>query len=113
MPTRLWRARSRCRQATPMRSPYINFGNILQAQGKLDEAVACQERALALKPDCAEAYFNLGNVRKAQGNLDEAVVCYERAVALKPSLVAAQTNLGRILYTQGKLDEASRSRQTR
>ena len=30
--------------------------------GQLDAAVKCYEKAVALKPDYAEAYHNLGNV---------------------------------------------------
>ncbi len=85
---------------------HINFGNILEAQGKLDEAVACQERALALRPDCAEAHSNLGNLRQALDQRDQAVACYERALALKPEYAEAHGNLGNALQVQGKLDEA-------
>src|SRR5689334_1888757 len=38
-----------------------NLGNVLKEQGKLDSAVAQYHRALALKPDFAEAHNNLGN----------------------------------------------------
>ena len=54
-----------------------NLGNDLQAQGKLDEAVACFRRALELKPDFSSAHNNLGNIeldyvhrwRRAGGSL--------------------------------------------
>ena len=45
----------------------------LKDQGKLDEALACYRRALALKPDFAAAHNNLGNTLMDQGKLDEAV----------------------------------------
>jgi hypothetical protein len=85
---------------------YSNLGNILQAQGKVDEAVACQERALALKPDLAEAHFNLGNILQDQDKLDEAAACYERAVAHKPGYAVAHHSLGRTLRHLGNVDQA-------
>ncbi len=47
-------------------------------QGKTDEAAACYERALRLKPDYAEAQNNLGHVFKDRGELGEAAACYQR-----------------------------------
>src|SRR5271165_3072696 len=39
---------------------HLNLGNALQAQGKLDEAVASYRNALWINPDFAEAHNNLG-----------------------------------------------------
>ena len=63
-------------------------------------------RALALKPDYAEAHNNLGGALSAQGNLDEAVACYRRALALKPDYAEAHNNLGGALSDLAKFDEA-------
>ena len=38
---------------------HSNLGNVLQEQGKFEEAVACYQRALHCKPDFAEAHGNL------------------------------------------------------
>src|SRR5208283_5074227 len=46
-------------------SYHSNLGTVLQAQDKLDEAVACYERALALRPELAEAHHSMGNVLQA------------------------------------------------
>jgi hypothetical protein len=43
------------------------LGDVLSKLDKLEDAVACYERALALKPDFAEAHNNLGHVLQAQG----------------------------------------------
>ena len=64
------------------------------------------ERALAYKPDFAEAHNNLGNVRKEQGKLDEAVTSFGRALAHKPDFAEAHYNLGNALHDLGKLEEA-------
>jgi Flp pilus assembly protein TadD len=72
----------------------------------LDDAVAFCRRALALKPDFAEAHNNLGNALKDQGKLAEAVAGYRRAAELKPDFAEACSNLGNALREQGNLHEA-------
>ena len=37
------------------------MGNALKDQGKLEEAIEAYNKALAIKPDYAEAYNNMGN----------------------------------------------------
>ena len=51
---------------------HANLGNVLLAQGRLDEAAQRYQRALALKPDLAGAHNNLGIVLAAQGQFEEA-----------------------------------------
>jgi Tfp pilus assembly protein PilF len=84
----------------------VNLGNLLLARGKLDGSVACYERALTLKPTCAETYNNLGNARQRQGQIDAAIVCYERALAIKPDYAEVYYNLGSAHRDHDKLDEA-------
>ena len=76
--------------------------------GRLAEAQAAYEQALAINPDHAEAHNNLGVVLKAQGRLDAAAEAYRRAIVLKPTHAEAQNNLGLVLMDQGRLDEAIR-----
>jgi Tfp pilus assembly protein PilF len=45
-----------------------NLGNVRLAQGRLDAAEQCYQRALALKPDVAEVDNNLGLVLAARGD---------------------------------------------
>src|SRR5208282_2112167 len=78
-------------------SYHSNLGTVLQAQGNLDEAAACYERALTLEPESAEVHLNLGNIFQAQDKLDEAVACYERALALRPELAEAHHSMGNVL----------------
>ncbi len=46
---------------------HCNLGNALSELGRLDEAAASLQQAIALKDDYAEAHNNLGNVLLAQG----------------------------------------------
>jgi tetratricopeptide (TPR) repeat protein len=74
--------------------------------GKNDVAVDLIIKALAIKPDFAEAHNNLGNALQELGKLDEAVASYHKALAIKPNYSKAHNNLGIALQDLGKLDEA-------
>ena len=63
-------------------------------------------KALAIKPEYAEAYINLGSALKEQGKLEEAIEAYNKALAIKPDNAEAYNNMGVTLQEQGKLEEA-------
>ena len=42
------------------------MGNALKEQGKLEEAIEAYNKALAIKPDYAEAYYNMGCLSKSK-----------------------------------------------
>ena len=78
---------------------YSNLGATLKELGRLDEALASYNQAIALKPDFAEAHSNLGNTLKELGRLDEAQASYNQAIALKPDYAIAYWNLHSIQKT--------------
>ena len=65
-----------------------NLGNILLALGRLEQAVAAFDRAVALKPDYAAAFHRRGVAREGLGRL-EALNDHARALALLPTLEPA------------------------
>jgi Flp pilus assembly protein TadD len=83
-----------------------NLAGALRAQGQLDAAEACYERALALRPDRIESRIGLGVVLRDQGRLAEAVASYERALALAPDHPETRHNLGVALVDLGRPEEA-------
>ncbi|MDA9059218.1 tetratricopeptide repeat protein, partial [Planktomarina temperata] len=81
-------------------------GVVFKALGQLDASVTAYTRALAIKPDYAEALYNLGIALKELGELEEAIGAYTKALIIKPDNVKAYNNLGIALQEQGKLEEA-------
>ena len=65
---------------------HCNLGLALQQLQRHDEALACYDRALALRPDSVEALNNKGNTLRELKRLDAAVECYELALKIRPGL---------------------------
>ena len=78
-----------------------------QAIGKLDDAVKNFEKALAIKPDYAEAQYNLGITLRELGQIDDAIKSYEKALAIKHGYPDAHNNLGNIFLERNQLDAAA------
>jgi len=74
--------------------------------GRIADAIAAFERAVASNPRYADAYFRLGIALEKLGNIAAAVVAYGRATELLPSLTEAWFRAGALVYTLGNRDEA-------
>ncbi|HEY7987556.1 MAG TPA: tetratricopeptide repeat protein, partial [Methylophilaceae bacterium] len=85
---------------------YGTLGRTYKSQGKLDEAIACYQQALALKSDDGFIHNSLGNALLDQGRIADAIASYQKALSFQPNLADAHSNLGNALQIQGKLDEA-------
>jgi tetratricopeptide (TPR) repeat protein len=83
-----------------------NLGNLRLQQGRLDEAAACLDGALAVQPDAPDVLSNLGAVRLRQGRVEEAIRVLNRALALEPGSTEANNNLGTALLQAGRPEEA-------
>lgn len=84
----------------------LNLGDVLQKQGKFNEAIQVYQKALKLDPDFAEVYNNLGSILETEGKLEAAVTCYQQALKIKPDLSQAYNNLGNVFKKQNKLEAA-------
>lgn len=86
---------------------HYNFGVAL-ATTRIDDAVEQYQKAIAVRPDYAEARYNLGVLLGQQGRVDEAIEQYQRVLELAPDSSDAHLNLGAALAGRGLDDEAIR-----
>jgi len=94
-------------ESDPQHFDALQMLGLIEAQcGDAAAAAGLFGRALALRPDNAEAHNNNANALYALGRYDEAVAGYERAIALDPSYVDAYSNLGRALRRMGRFEQA-------
>ena len=70
------------------------------------EALDNFKRAIAIKPDYAEAFYNQGNALKGLDRYDEALKSYDRAIALRPSYAKPHCNRGSVLDILGRPADA-------
>lgn len=83
-----------------------NFGAELLKQGRLDEAIAELQRAVAVDPGYAAAAFNLAYAYERRGRIEDALAQYTQALQLDPQNVLGQNNLGVLYDKQGQYDAA-------
>ena len=74
-------------------------GAALKGLRQLDASIEAYNKALAIKPDYADAYYNMGNALKEQGKLEEAIAAYNKAlttclIMLKPTATWALLSKG-------------------
>lgn len=87
------------------------LGVIAYQVGNDAAAIDLMSRALAVKPDYAEAQSNFGNALQRQGRLDEAAASYQKAISILPNFSQAHNNLGNVFLELGKFDKAVESYQ--
>ena len=83
-----------------------NLGTAFLEKGQYDQAIAHNERSIALRPDYAPGYNNLGAALRAAGRLDEAVARYKQALEIKPDFASASYNLANAQLEQGKAGDS-------
>jgi TolB-like protein/Tfp pilus assembly protein PilF len=79
---------------------------MLRILGRLDEAIALQEYALARDPVNATGHFRLGLIYQFAGRLDEAIASTEIALDLSPGRISAHNLLAVVYLLQGKPEPA-------
>lgn len=84
----------------------VNFGRFLEAQGRLDEALAQYRQAAAENPWLAPAHYNLGTALLRLGDAQVAARHLQEAITLEPDHADALVNLGILHASQGDLAQA-------
>lgn len=83
-----------------------NLGRLLAQQGKIAEAEAHYQAALAINPDEETVHYDYGNLLARAGRLADAEAQYRQALLLAPEKAETHNNLGFVLNRQRRMDEA-------
>ena len=83
-----------------------NWGNLIAADGRADDAIEFYRRALAQSPRYADAHTNLAVALAREGRLSDAITHLEQALVLDPTADDAENDLGVALVQQGHVAQA-------
>lgn len=99
-----------CLAVEPQRGEAMELmGGVLQAQGRIAEALEWYDRAKAARPTAPSLRHNRAQALAMLGRTDEALVELREAVRLQPSLHQAWTQMGAVLGARGEALEAERA----
>jgi len=82
----------------------------LKEDDKLDEAMACLQRALLVRPGDPLARYQLATVQLQQGKTEAARSTLESIVKLAPSYTEAHVTLATVYYRLKRKDDGDRQR---
>ena len=82
------------------------LGNILQQEGKVEEALGFYILVRGLRPDYLAAPVNMGNLYLQQNRLEEARSSFKEALSLNANCTAARYGLGQIALSSRNYAEA-------
>ena len=85
----------------------IDEGHVHEANGRIEEARQCYQKAIHMAPNLARAHLNYGNALLAKGDFNGALDAFETAIKHKPDYAGAYYNMGNALLGNGKIDEAA------
>jgi len=80
-----------------------NLGRVARLTGRIDDALAYTQRAIAIRPGYAAGHYALGVLYLTTGRPREAIPALERAIELEPDAADARVNLGHAHYRAGDL----------
>lgn len=76
--------------------------------GKLPEAVAACNNAIAADPRYKWAYGNLGLLYRQLGKPEIAILAFKKAVEIDPNFVEAHEQLAKLYQREGRAGEATK-----
>jgi tetratricopeptide (TPR) repeat protein len=85
---------------------YNHRGNLYEATGQLDKALADYHRVARLTPHSVVAFLNRGNLYKMKGMLDHALSDFNRAVELDCRVALAYQFRSELYELKGMIKEA-------
>ena len=87
----------------------LNRARAAARAGRVDEAVALYNRAIASSPDSAFLYREIAAVEHQQGPTDRALEHFRRAVSLEPGDARSLVQIGDILDARGESEGAMKT----
>lgn len=90
-------------KAQPDPDHHFRKGNSLAALGKMPEAIACYDAALAILPSFADAANNKGNAFASMGRFSEAIAAFDQAIQIKPDASNFKFNRGMARRSAGDM----------
>ena len=100
----------------------VEQGVGLEAEGRLEAALACYHRALEIEPGYVQArtrfdstskklkqfgeHYNAGIAKQKSGYWKDAASHYRKAIQIWPEFALAHTNLGSVFHDLGQFDDA-------
>ncbi|RTL50300.1 MAG: glycosyltransferase family 41 protein [Bradyrhizobiaceae bacterium] len=90
---------------------FYNYGLVLKALGKPEQAMAAFHRSLSINPAESETWNNVGTVHNDLKQYRDAVTSFDKAIALSPHYAEAHFNKGRSLCFLGEPETAFKAFQ--
>ncbi|MFQ5594297.1 MAG: tetratricopeptide repeat protein [Anaerolineae bacterium] len=90
---------------------WVEWGQVLQAQGNADAALEKFGAALELDPRDAQAYFQMGILYHRSGKTEQAMQMYQQAIELEPDRPEAYRALADLYRVGGRLVDAVTAQQ--
>ena len=108
-----WAAAAACYRQALLLSPELaevtgNLAQVLQEQGRLDEAAAAYERALSIDPRQADLLMCYGGLLASADGHAEARSRFQQALEIEPENSFIHANLAQLLNNEGRIDAAAR-----
>ena len=86
---------------------YLQEGNQLREEGKLNEAMGTYQKGIELEPDNPHLHRCLAQVQTQQGDIPSAISSYQKTIELEPiQPFWVYQALSNCLFAQGLLEEA-------
>jgi superkiller protein 3 len=92
--------------AAPSAEDHYYAGIDLFGEGKLDDAIAEYERAIALDPKFADALHGLAQAYYAKQDFDRTIETARRILEIEPEDILAWTTVSRAYQRKGLVPEA-------
>ena len=82
--------------------------SLLALQGKIPEAIAEADKAIALSPNRWESYLSLAQLQQRNLEFDAAESSLKKVIELNPKTMQARLVLGNFYQSQRRFDEAEK-----